>query len=92
MIMTIMGPKVLGMAMGPWQAEPCWYGAIVALDGMGKMEGGRLVGGRLCGAHIQKAEPVGTLPFVRSLWWLLKALCFMLLAFLLWIANSYELA
>lgn len=39
----------------------------------GKMQGGHLVGGRLCGAHIQKAEPVGTLPFVSSLSWLLKS-------------------
>ena len=39
----------------------------------GKMVGGRLVGGRGCGAHIQKAEPLGTLPFVSSLSWLLKS-------------------
>lgn len=42
----------------------------------GKMVGGRLVGGRWCGTHIQKAEPLGTLPFVSSLWWLLKLKAF----------------
>ena len=39
----------------------------------GKIRGGRLVGGRMCGSHIQKAEPLRTLPFVSSLWWLLKS-------------------
>lgn len=39
----------------------------------GKMVGGRLVGWRWCGAHIQKAEPLRTLPFVSSLSWLLKS-------------------
>lgn len=62
-----------------------WYGYIGMCIGMGmgmnmgmnmhagKMVVGRLVGGRLCCAHIQKAEPLGTLPFVSSLWWLLKS-------------------
>ena len=80
--MTIMWPK------GVRHGHGYWYGYIGMCIGMGmgmgmamcegKMQGGRLVGGRFCGAHIQKAEPVGTLPFVSSLSWLLKlkALCF----------------
>lgn len=72
----LCGTKVLGMV-------PCghgyWYGYIGMCIGMGmgmnmgmamydgKMLGGRLVGGRWCGVHIQKAEPLGTLPFVSSL-------------------------
>lgn len=72
-----------GLGMGPCGlGYGYWYGYIGMCIGMGmamydgKMVGGRLEGGSLCGAHIQKAEPVGTLPFVSSLWWLLKALCF----------------
>ena len=78
-----------GLGMGPCgHGYGYWYGYIIMLIGIGmgmnmgmamcegKMQGGRLVDGRLCGAHIQKAEPVGTLPFVSSLSWLLKALCF----------------
>ena len=77
--LRLWGPKVLGMV-------PCghgyWYGYIIMLIGMGMginigmgmaMYDGKMVGARWCGAHIQKAEPLGTLPFVSSLWWLLKS-------------------
>lgn len=81
-LLRLCGPKVLGMG-------PCGHGYgygdgyIGMRIGMGmgmgmamydgKIRGGRLVGGRMCGSHIQKAEPFGTLPFVSSLWWLLKS-------------------
>lgn len=82
--LRLCGSKVLGMVPC---GHGYWYGYIIMLIGMGmginigmgmamcegKMVGGRLVGGRMCGAHIQKAEPFGTLPFVSSLWWLLKS-------------------
>lgn len=75
-------------ACGHGYGHGYWYGYIGMRIGIsigngmgmamyeGKMVDGRLLGGRWCGAHIQKAEPWGTLPFVSSLWWLLKTKAF----------------
>ena len=88
-LLRLCGLKVLGIAnvtMWPWDHGHGYrYGYIgmrmVCAWGMAwawpcmraKWRAAAFWGWRWCGAHIQKAEPLGTLPFVSSLWWLLKS-------------------